>query len=199
MTALLMLLACKLTSDGIFGSDTGSGIFGGDRGDDSGGGGGDSDPDGVPECRDDYSTAAPEGPECLSGVLSCGDVLEATTEGGTELMESDTYQDAYCFVPFEDYDGAERGYELIVPPDTLVEITADFKCEDMAIAAFAWSDEDRCPYEGAGIYICEGKEVSSGGTITVLPDTVSTRYVVVVDSPSGNEAPFSLKVVCESR
>lgn len=202
MSPLLILWALVGCKDGgwPFGSDTGGGIFNNDRDDDSAAVEDDTGEGPRPEdCDEARATTAPGGPDCLSGVLSCGDTLEATTEGGSTQLDGGLYEDGYCFVPFEDYEGPERAYELLVPPETLVTLIADFSCQDMALVAALWSDEDTCPYEGAGLYVCEGKSVSSGAEVLILPDDAEARYVVVVDSPAGQEGNFSLEVVCESR
>jgi hypothetical protein len=77
-------------------------------------------------------------------VISCGDRIEGTTEGGSNQIEGEVYEDSYCFVPFENYDGPERAYELMLPEYTFATIYYSFPCQDMAIAAFRWAP-DECP------------------------------------------------------
>lgn len=198
LLTLALLAACK--GGGPLFGDTGGGLFNRDRDDDTGGGGDDSDDTEAPaECDEELDESPPGGPDCYTGTLACGDSLTATTVGGSEVMDGDLYEEGYCFVPFEDYDAAERAYLLEVPEDTMVTLTADFGCQDMAVVAMLWSDEDTCPYEGSGVFVCEGKGASGAAELLILPDDRDSLYVVVVDAPAGQEGVFTLDVLCESR
>jgi hypothetical protein len=189
----LGLVACKGEGDGIFSRDSGGGIFGGDSGDGDGGGGGVEPPD----CDDDQlSTDPPGGPDCLTGVISCGDRIEGTTEGGSNQIEGEVYEDSYCFVPFENYDGPERAYELMLPEYTTATIYYSFPCQDMAIAAFRWAP-DECPtFGGETTFVCEGDGLGRSGSVEISHEFEEKRFLVVVDAPGGTEAPFALRVEC---
>lgn len=191
----LGLVACKGDGDGIFSRDSGGGIFGGDSGDGDGGGGG-VDP---PDCDDDQLSTDPSpGPDCLTGVISCGDRIEGTTEGGSNQIEGEVYEDSYCFVPFENYDGPERAYELMLPEYTTAKIYYSFPCQDMAIAAFRWAP-DECPtFGGETTFVCEGDGLGRSGSVEISHELEEKRFLVVVDAPSGTEAPFALRVECSS-
>lgn len=190
----LGLVACKGggDGDGLFDRDSGGGIFGGDNG----GGGGGVDP---PDCDDDQlSTDPPGGPDCVTGVLACGDSIEGTTRGGSNQIEAEVYEDSYCFVPFENYDGPERAYELELPEYTYATIYYSFPCQDMAIAAFRWSSNECPTLGGETTFVCEGDGLGRSGSVEISYELEDKRFLVVVDAPSGTEAPFALRVECES-
>jgi hypothetical protein len=193
LLGLAALVACKGDDgDGLFDRDSGGGIFGGDNG----GGGGEVDP---PDCDDDQlSTDPPGGPDCVTGTISCGDSIEGTTEGGSNQIEGEVYEDSYCFVPFEDYDGPERAYELELPEYTIATIYYSFPCQDMAIAAFRWSSEECPTLGGETTFVCEGDGLGRSGSVEISYELEDKRFLVVVDAPEGTEAPFALRVECES-
>lgn len=182
----LTLLACEDGKLGLF-NDTG-GIFGG------GGGGVNAE-----LCDEPQDESAPAGPACVTDSIACGETLTGTTVGGSEVMSDALYTSAFCFVPFEDYDGPERVYALDLPADTLATITASFPCGDMGFAAMRWEDTGSCPNEGSGVVLCEGLQYGSGGSVTITPFDSDTRHLLVIDTPAGASGEFQLRVGCEAR
>ncbi|MEY3213367.1 MAG: hypothetical protein RIT28_3848 [Pseudomonadota bacterium] len=155
---------------------------------------GDTDWDPGLDCDASYSTAAPGAGDCLTGALKCGDVITATTQGGSDVYDGDFYSAAKCFVPFTSYDGPERVYEVDLPADVVATISLSAPCSDHGIAFARWEDDSRCPNEDHTITSCEGKEDSSGAELTMWSDRES-RYLLIVDGASAS--PFAVKIECQ--
>ncbi|HJN73985.1 MAG TPA: hypothetical protein QGF58_08645 [Myxococcota bacterium] len=160
--------------------------------------GGTGDPSGDLDCDADYDFSEPAGPDCITGVLHCGDVIEGHTRGGSSGMDSEFYRSAFCFVPYTAYDGPERVYELELEADTEATVTLEAPCSDLGFAAARWSDEDVCPSgDDHAILDCNGAAADS------VSDTKSntfwaekaTRFIVAVDGAS--PAAYRLTVECE--
>ncbi|MCB9766297.1 MAG: hypothetical protein H6739_41360 [Alphaproteobacteria bacterium] len=189
MLAALALAGCDSVK--ILSDDSG-GVFGDDTGRRTGG-------SGVTDCDGAYDNSPPDGPDCVTASIACGETVTGTTEGGGSQFTLDLYQSAYCFVPFENYDGPERVYALDLPADTLAEIDVDTSCEDMGFAALKWDPSTCPPNEGHNITICEGLQYGTGGSVDITPFDTETRHLLVVDAPSGTEAAFTIEVTCQSR
>ena len=155
---------------------------------------GDTDWDPGLDCDATYSTAAPGAGDCLTGALKCGDVITATTQGGSDVYDGDFYSAAKCFVPFSSYDGPERVYEVELPADVVATISLSAPCSDHAIAFARWEDDSRCPTQDHTITSCEGKEDASGAELTMWSDRDS-RYLLIVDGASAS--PFAVKIECQ--
>lgn len=152
------------------------------------------------DCDATYDTTAPAGPDCLTSVISCGDVVEGTTLGGSSIMDAELYESAFCFVPFSDYDGPERVYELSLPADTTAYVTLEAPCKDLGFALMRWSYEDECPTgDEHGILDCNGQPSGTTGNTKEAQVWAEkdTRFVLSVDGAAGAAAPYRLSVVCE--
>ncbi len=123
LTLALALLGCenqngKTASDSGGTTSVGTGSGGG-TGNGGGGvtGGGTGAPEGL-ECDDSFATPAPGeagAGSCATGVLSCGDVIEATNVGGSTFFGTDVGEQFWqCSgsASGDDFDGPERVYEL---------------------------------------------------------------------------------------
>jgi len=159
---------------------------------------GDSGPTSDLNCEGSYDDSAPAGPDCLTGVVSCGDVVEGHTRGGSTILDRTFYESAYCFVPFTSYDGPERVYELALDADTNATVTLEAPCGDLGLAAARWTPEDECPSgEDHAILDCNGAaadSVSDTKTATFWAEN-ATRFVVAVDG--AEPAPFRLTIECD--
>ena len=143
------------------------------------------------DCDLGLDTPAPG--DCLTGSLSCGDVLQASTGGGHSQYTDTFYETAYCFVPYATYTGPERIYSLVFEDAHYAEVVLASPCRDLAFAVARWEPTDSCPPEdNHQILECEGKKSSGGGRLT-LSSPSSARYLVMVDGP---EANFELRVEC---
>lgn len=179
ITSLLSLLACDFS------------IGGEDTDDQSAYQGPETDLD----CDADLTEAAPT-EDCITTTISCGETVSGSTEGSASEMAALVYESAYCFVPFHDYDGAERVYELIIPAETQAKVSLASPCSELSLAALRWEETDECPLDDShGIAQCEGLEAGDGGEVTINSQG-EARYLVSVDSAQGMEANFELSVAC---
>ena len=187
--ALTALVGCEPKESG---GDSDSATASGDGGDGGDGGG-------PLDCS--TSTAAPAGPACVTATIGCGDVIDASTEGGSTDIDSEVYESAFCFIPYNDHDGPERVYAFTFDTEpTYATITLEADCGDLSIAALRWSDEASCPSgDDHGIANCEGTTDSDGATLTLYTDgSDPDRYLISVDGPSDAERAFRLSVTCEA-
>ncbi|MCB9759571.1 MAG: hypothetical protein H6739_06995 [Alphaproteobacteria bacterium] len=159
----------------------------------------DADTDLGVDCDASYSTAPPAGPDCVTSTISCGDTVYGTTEGGSTIMDEDLYGDAFCFIPYDDYQSSERVYALTVPQNTSVTLTVDTPCAPMSYAMMRWDDASFCPHGTQySIAECEGDEAGGGG-VEHIDVFNAARYLISIDAPEGTTGPFGLRVECESR
>ena len=183
---------------GSGGDDTGTTGGPSGPGDDGGTGGPGTGSDDTGFDCDDTPGPPHSGSSCVTETIACGETVAISTRGGTDVLESSFYESATCFIPYSDYDGPERVYELILDgggaPMTAT-VTLDSPCEDLSLATFFWT-EDECP-EGTAhnINSCDGGGASSGDSATLYttgedPD----RYLIAVDGDE--EAAFMLSVSC---
>lgn len=158
----------------------------------------DADTDWEPEvdCSGSYDTSLPGGPDCVTSALRCGDELTATTKGGLRLYDEDFYNEAYCFVPYQDYGGPERVYELEVDAGVSATVSLWSPCKDLSLSLIRWSDDNECPSADTILSECEGKEADDAVSASVWADK-DLRFLVAVDGAAGVEVPFALKVECE--
>ena len=150
------------------------------------------------DCDGTFDDSAPGGPDCLTGVVTCGETIEGHTRGGSSAMGQDLYESAFCFVPFTDYSGPERVYELQLPADTTAYVTLEAPCGDLGFAMMRWSDEETCPTgEDHSILDCNGQPADTTGNTkdAQVWAEKDTRFVISVDG--AEPAAFRLNVECD--
>ena len=181
----LALAGCETKSDDGSADSGGSG--------DGGDGGGDE----RLECE--TTTGAPAGPACVTSTIACGDVIDASTEGGSVAIDSEVYESAFCFIPYNDHDGPERVYAFTMDAQQMTAtITLDAPCGDLALAAMRWEDTDICPSgDEHGIAHCEGQPDSDSAENLLYGDGDPDRFLISVDGPAGTSAPFRLSITCD--
>lgn len=186
------------TGDGTGGDDTGDGS---DSGDDTAGG--DSGDTGGPVdtalCDETFPTDAPPGPDCLTSTLACGDEVEGTTEGGSNVMTFDNWEGWFCTPNLDrhDYDGPERVFRIFVPEATTATFSLETPCDDLDLFVFYWQDDDSCPTAGNGILECEAGDSTSDREDASVWSDVGAWYLVAVDAKDGGTANFRLSVACQ--
>ncbi len=132
---------------------------------------------------------------CLSGRLSCGDVVTGTTVGGEAAMGDDFYASQFCLPSGDDYSGSERVYLFEAPArqDVRVKLTSD--CVDLDLVAVAWNYDGRCPTENHRVPECEASATRGGGTLRL--NTFNARdYLLIVDGKHRATGTFRLEVEC---
>jgi hypothetical protein len=144
-------------------------------------------------CDADVSTAGPV--SCLSGTLTCGQTIEATTVGGDSEWNDDFYAGAFCFPAGDDRSGPERVFLFKAPASQDVDIKLQSDCVDLDIAALAWNYEGTCPGVNHLIPECEGDAKAGGGRLRL--NTFKERdYLIAVEGKRGATGTFRLTVDC---
>lgn len=198
----LLLLACSNpgtgpSSDGRGGRDSAGDTAGGDDTADSVDTG--DTPPGDPLCSDRLPDGAPEGPDCVTSAIACGDTVEATLAGGRADWTGADYTHDFCFPNLENhgYDGPERVYALELPADTVATVSLDAPCADVDLAALRWEDADTCPVSDAAGATCEGSDAAGDDTVSFSWDA-PTRWLLIVDAKYADDgaANFRIRVSC---
>lgn len=167
----------------------------------------DADADTDTDTDSDVDCAKPPKPkppidECVSKEIECGQVLLDTTEGGTEILDAEGYQDWFCGtdVFYSDYDSPERIYNFEHPGDGSVTISLDTPCANLdlfAVMWVSWAEDGVCLQNGsAGIYSCEHDTDNHDTAEITIWDNQVRNYFVIVDAPEPEEEPFQLTVTC---
>ncbi len=138
-----------------------------------------------------------EGPACLSGSISCGQSITATTVGGSDHFGAAHYENFFCLIPDATYNGTERVYAMDLPAESVAEISLFSPCGDLDLVVLRWEDEDSCPTTSTAVAQCEAETTSAGGTITDLYSDRDSRYLVIVDGKENLEENFTVSVDCE--
>jgi hypothetical protein len=150
-------------------------------------------------CDASLSSASPGGPGCYTGVLSCGDVVEATNEGGDSSYVGEDWESWFCTPNLDrhDYDSPERVYQMFIPARTTATFDFATPCEDLDLFVLYWADEDTCPTSGAITPECEAADNEEDrDTVSVWSD-VGAQYLVIVDGRDGGTGNFRVSVTCE--
>lgn len=191
--------------------DSGSGTSddsGGDTQDDSG-----SSSTGDPatdlansiDCDGEYSDVGePDEQECFTGFLQCGDVIASNTgDGGSTFFDAELYQDWYAMASNNsDYSSPERVYYLLHPGTGTVQVSVKSPCENTDLWYFKTYDDDfgECPYETCSPCRNDndhsGKNSFQDDVVDMFDTSSSGSYMIVVESQSGDDAPFVLSVTC---
>ncbi len=187
------------------GDDSGEdGGDGGETGGDAGGEtGGDTGETSLVDCTPGAVPASGNIDECVSQTIACGQTVVATTQGGTSWFHDDLYRDWYCTPsPEGPYSGREKVFALELPRGQRATITLDSPCDELDVMALRWEFWERegdCPYEGVSLIDCEMDDSRAGGEVTITSDfdEDTSNFLVVVEGPEGQEAPFALSVACE--
>lgn len=147
-------------------------------------------------CDADVSTAPPEN-ACVSGELTCGSVIEGTTEGGVNFWGDDFYSHKFCFPAGDDRSGPERVYVFHAPANTDVRIRLDSDCAELDLAAVAWAWDGTCPGVNHLVPECESDNAEGGGRVRL--NVFKPRdYLVAVEGKGGASGTFRLTVECGS-
>ncbi|RME28717.1 MAG: hypothetical protein D6798_01755, partial [Deltaproteobacteria bacterium] len=165
---------------------------GGDAGASQDGGVEDLDCDHPPE-PDDVA-----GPDCLTDTISCNQTIVATTEGGSDAIDGAGYGSWFCSpVDSGVYQGAERVYAWEHPGNGNATVSLYTPCDDLDLFAIYWEDETSCPSAEYSIGECEGETGSDSHHEFVIWNNEPRRYLIVVEGPDGEQAPFRLTVTCK--
>lgn len=145
----------------------------------------------------DCATPASEAPTCAEVELSCGDVVEATTDGGTTALDRTTWAAAQCLdwlaADAGDLDGPERVYALRIPPDTRASVRLQSPCARLDLRAVPTTTV--CDAAPDGCTSASG-DFADSRLSDLLGGTQGRRYELVVDGYEGEAGAFRLSVTC---
>lgn len=164
----------------------------------------DEDCDGVlddgcpdPVCEDPPPAEPIEGPECITRDVVCGETFEATTAGGTDSFTGDAYENWYCVVSPDPYEGTERVYRLDLESDADVTVTVESPCEEVDLMVLRWQYDDCPTAESSSASRCEGS--ADAGDDSILADgAVGDRWLIIVDTPAGVDTPYTVTITCDT-
>ncbi len=152
---------------------------------------------GEADCDSTWDDTTPGGPDCTSGQIGCGDIIEASTSGGSRAGNTDLYESAYCFVPNHDHDGQDRFYVFEASEGQEFAITLESPCEALSLAAMRW-DEAECPVDrNHNIGTCDGFEATTGTNTLDMYTVNAGTYYIAVDAAEGVTGNFRLSLTCE--
>ena len=150
-------------------------------------------------CDDTSHVADKLANTCVTKELSCGQTVEGHTKGGVDHWSNAFYRGKACTPLPQDYDGPERVYRLVLPARQLADITLATPCADLDLFGMVWSETTRCPGEEHNVTVCDADVDTDGGHLRLFTDHHPQTYLVVVDGKRAAEAPFRLKVECQTR
>jgi hypothetical protein len=138
------------------------------------------------------------GPDCLSGVLHCGDTIVGHTVGGVNRFTTQFYEKKFCTPATTNHDGGdERVYRIDLPEgDRTALVTLDSPCADLDVAAVKWKG-DTCPGVSHAVNACEMWPKPKGQRETVrIVSQKASSWLIVVEGKDEEEGAFSLSVQC---
>lgn len=144
-------------------------------------------------CDAKVSDAPPSG--CITGIISCGDVIEGTTLGGDSNWNDDFYAGKFCFPAGDDRSGPERVYLLKAPANQDITVKLQSDCVDLDLAAVAWTYEGSCPTVNHLTPECEGDAKSGDGRVR-LNVFKERDYLIVVEGKQAETGTYRLSVDC---
>ena len=165
------------------------------------------DPDDL-HCNADYTSRTPDPglnglDACVTEELSCGDVILATTTGGSTHYGYQFYEDsmARSWLDDDDLSGPERVYTFVQYPDEHAEIIVE-TCEYVWLSSLNhFNSADSCIDGDPNLSIYHGtgsgwKPTAKISNITNATTTGTYHYDIVVDTYLGKETNFKLSINC---
>lgn len=161
----------------------------------------DTDPvDEFLDCRVDYPTPVPGAggsDECLTEGLECGDIIQGTTVGGSNVFGYPEYEDMGCISISSDWSGSERVYRFRLPRDTEASLRVYTKCGEFRMRLL---NEDSCDAPRLTTTSCSvaTQEIDDNVFASFLPASDQAKtFFVIVDGADAFEGNYALEVVCE--
>lgn len=146
-------------------------------------------------CDAAVDKSSPQG--CITQEISCGDVIEGSTEGGDNLWADEFYAKHFCFPAGDNRTGPERIYVLKVPERQDVTLRLDSDCADLDLAAIAWAYDGTCPGVNHLVPECESNNSTDGGGKVRLNVFKARDYLVAVEGKNHASGTFRLTVQCQ--
>ena len=162
----------------------------------------DTDPiDDFLDCRVDYPTPEPGSggsDECLTEVLECGDIIQGTTVGGSNVFGFSEYEDMGCISISSDWSGSERVYRFRLPRETEASLRVHTKCGEFRMRVL---NEDTCDAPALTTTSCTvaTQEIEDNVFASFIPSSSQSKtFFVIVDGAEAFEGNYALEVVCEA-
>jgi len=150
------------------------------------------------DCENVPQNAGVDGPDCISGTISCGETVVGHTIGGTNHFSTRFYEKHHCTPATTDHNGGEERVYLLNMPDGdwTADVYLDTPCADLDLAAVKWTG-DACPNESSPVGRCEMTVRDGGSREHVrLSSRKATSWLVAVEGKSDNEGAFAVVVQC---
>ena len=151
------------------------------------------------QCEEVPDGDPPAGPDCITGVLSCGDTIVGTTKGGGSRYTTKFYESNQCTPATTNHDGGdERVYRFDFPEgDWHANVYLDTPCADLDLAAMAFNG-DVCPTTADSTMRCEMWPKPRNKTEKVrLVSRGAPTWYIAVEGKDEEEGAFAIRVECE--
>ncbi len=134
---------------------------------------------------------------CVSGRLTCGQIIEGTTEGGDSRWGDTFYAEKFCIPALDGHEGPERVYVFEAPAQAGIDVKLISDCADLDILGVRYQYTGTCPDRGSAIPQCEGDNHRGGGKIHIETFERPESWLIAVDGKGGATGTFRLKVECD--
>lgn len=151
------------------------------------------------QCND-MTDGGPLIDDCISGEITCGEVIRGHTRGGVDRYDSKFYEKNFCTPRTTNHDGGdERVYRLVIPDaETRALVYLDTPCANLDLGAVKYTS-DECP--AGDMYNANQCEmnIKPGKTreMVDLWNQEPTSWWIIVEGLDDEEGAFALSVQCE--
>ena len=149
-------------------------------------------------------TAGGQAGACVTEEIKCGDVIEASNEGGSTHYTKEIYESQACSATENtghDFDAPERVYFFVHEPNSSATITLEASCtNELKLRALKYMEGDSCIPEGYYLQVCERNYAAGYNQPQVINIDAAENYGfwdVIVDGRDGAMENFKLTVECD--
>lgn len=158
----------------------------------------DRPPEGVdPATGIDCAMPAVGDDACPLEVLTCDQVVESTTRGGTDRFDRATWEGANCLdwlaADGGDMQGPDRVYVLDVPPDATASVTLTSPCARLDLRVV--NTTTVCNTLPTACSVGSG-DLSLSRVSALIGGVSGRRYEIIVDGYDGDAGSFRLQTAC---
>jgi hypothetical protein len=159
----------------------------------------DTDTD-IVDCRADYATPDPgdaggsNSGECTTDQVYCGDLIQATTVGGSTHYDEEHYEAFPCGAnPGDDWGMPERVYAFRLPEGEAVRFTFYGPCDDMLMRIV---QNSVCGEPRSANCLVPSVRGTDGGYYYDIPSGAMRDWEIIIDGRDGAEGNFAFRVEC---
>jgi hypothetical protein len=138
---------------------------------------------------------------CVTGEISCGDVIIGATRGGIKQYDSKFYEHNFCTPRTTNHNsGDERVYKLrITDPNVRALVYLDTPCANLDLAAVKYTSDECPPGDLTTAQQCEENiKPSTTREMVDLWNQELTTWWIIVEGQDDEEGAFALTVQCET-